>query len=263
MLGFEQAAFDTALPYRTLRSLTTPIRDVSESKLLAATDTYFPDLKVMVLRDSENPAEGTFFAMKGGHNDESHNHNDVGQFILYRNGKPVIIDAGVGEYTKQTFSPDRYKIWSMQSLYHNLPSFDGVGQVNGARYASKDEKYDKDARSLTLELKDAYADECGIVSYTRRGSLKDGVVTINESVELTEEKLIDFVFLTHREPTLEGNTVMLTEGVKLEFDPSLTAEIEPFDPVGLNAETAWGTSVLYRLHFKIKSNKCNVTFIIR
>jgi hypothetical protein len=91
----------------------------------------------MVLRESENPDEGLFLAMKGGDNNESHNHNDVGSFIVYKNGKPVLIDAGVGEYTKQTFSPDRYKIWSMQSLYHNLPSFDGVGQVNGSQYASK------------------------------------------------------------------------------------------------------------------------------
>ena len=264
MLGFEQLTFDTALPYRTLRCLTSPVRDVSNSKLVAATDTYFPDLKVMVLRDSENPEEGTFFAMKGGNNNESHNHNDIGQFILYRNGKPVLIDAGVGEYTKQTFSPDRYKIWSMQSLYHNLPSFDGIGQHNGARYTSKNEVYNKDGRSLSLELADAYEDECGIISYKRTGALRDGVVTISESVELKEEKLIDFMMLTHREPSITSDTaVALTEGVTIEFDPSLTAEIEPFDPVGLNAPQAWGTDTLYRLHFRIKTDKCNVTFTIR
>ena len=264
MLKNDRSLFDTAICYRTLRSYTTPKRDVSDAKLVAATDTYFPDLKVMVLRDSENPEEGTFFAMKGGHNDESHNHNDVGQFILYRNGKPVLIDAGVGEYTKQTFSADRYKIWSMQSLYHNLPSFDGVGQPNGAKYASKNEVYDKEARSLTVELVDAYAPECAIISYARTGALRDGVVTIRESIELNEEKLIDFAMLTHREPHFIDDTkIALTEGAILEFDPSLTAEIEPFDPIGLNADQAWGTNTLYRLHFRIKADKCNVTFTIR
>ena len=264
MLKNDRSLFDTAICYRTLRSYTTPTRDVSNAKLVAATDTYFPDLKVMVLRDSENPSEGTFFAMKGGNNDECHNHNDVGQFILYRNGTPVLIDAGVGEYTKQTFSADRYKIWSMQSLYHNLPSFDGVGQPNGAKYVSKNETYDKEARSLSLELCDAYADECGIESYVRTGALLDGVVTISESVTLKEEKLIDFAMLTHREPHFISDTeIALTEGAILEFDPSLTAEIEPFDPVGLNADQAWGTDTLYRLHFRIKTDKCNVTFTIR
>ena len=264
MLTNDRALFDPAICYRTLRSYTTPKRDVSGAKLVAATDTYFPDLKVMVLRDSENPSEGTFFAMKGGHNDESHNHNDVGQFILYHNGKPVLIDAGVGEYTKQTFSADRYKIWSMQSLYHNLPSFDGVGQPNGAKYTSKNEVYDKDNRSLTVELADAYADECAIISYTRTGALRDGIVTLTESIELKEEKLIDFAMLTHREPHFISDTeIALAEGRTLEFAPSLTAEVEPFDPVGLNSPQAWGTDTLYRLHFRIKTDKCNVTFTIR
>ena len=37
-----------------------------------------------------------FVAAKGGFNNESHNHNDVGTFSLYVNTIPVIIDAGVG-----------------------------------------------------------------------------------------------------------------------------------------------------------------------
>lgn len=249
MLKFENTTFDTALPYRTLRCFTSPIIDASDTRLLAATDTYFPDLKVMILRDSENPNEGTFFAMKGGNNDESHNHNDVGSFIVYRDGNPVLIDAGVGEYTKQTFSKDRYKIWSMQSLYHNLPSFDGIGQPNGAKYASKSEVYDKESRSLALELADAYAEECGVISYVRRGSLNGGIVTLNEKIKLNAEKTVDFVFLTHREPKIiESGKIALTEGCVLSYDAALDASIEEFDPVGLNAKQAWGTDTLYRIH---------------
>ena len=263
MLKYENVTFDVSTPYRTLRSYTTPTRDVENTRLLAAMDTYFPDLKVMVLRESENPSEGMFFAMKGGHNNESHNHNDVGSFIVYRNGKPVLIDAGVGEYTKQTFSPDRYKIWSMQSLYHNLPSFDGVGQPNGERYASKNEKYDEKARSLSLELSDTYDLVCGVVSYVRTGSLNGGKITISERVQLGEEKLIDFMMLTHVEPKLtEDGKVALAEGCMLSYDPMLAVEIEPFDPVGLNAKTAWGTDTLYRLHFKLKADSCSVQFTI-
>jgi hypothetical protein len=263
MLRYENATFSVSNPYRTVRSYSTPIYDVEGEKLIAATDTYFPDLKVMVLRDSEDQSEGMFFAMKGGHNNESHNHNDVGSFIVYKNGRPVIIDAGVGEYTKQTFSSERYKIWTMQSLYHNLPAFDGVGQVAGERYASKNEVYDKDNRSLSLELKDAYADECGVISYVRSGSLSEGLVTVKEHVQLAEEKLIDFVLLTHVMPKIEeSGKVTLAEGTLLEYDTLLSAEIEPFDPAGLNAESAWGTSTLYRLHFKIKADKCDVTFTI-
>jgi hypothetical protein len=43
-------------------------------------------------------------AIKGGNNGESHNHNDVGSFIIYTDGEPLFIDPGVGEYTAKTFS---------------------------------------------------------------------------------------------------------------------------------------------------------------
>ncbi len=65
-------------------------------------------------------------AAKGGFNNESHNHNDVGTFSLYVNTIPVILDAGVGTYAKQTFGKDRYTIWTMQSNYHNLPMINGI-----------------------------------------------------------------------------------------------------------------------------------------
>lgn len=264
MLAYEDAPLDVAVPYRTVRCYTSPTVDVSGKKLTAATDTYFPDLKVMLLRDSENPTEGMFLAMKGGHNDESHNHNDVGSFVVYKNGRPVLIDAGVGEYTKQTFSPDRYKIWSMQSLYHNLPSFDGIGQHNGSVYRSKNEVYDKDKRSLSLDLSEAYNTDCGVLSYRRSGSLNDGVIRINEDIELDSERMIDFIFMTHKEPRIASEgCILLTEDTTLCFDKHLTASIETFDPVGMNTVSAWGTEKLYRIHVTAKANKINTCFVIK
>lgn len=250
------AWFDTAISYRTFRSLITPPIHSDGFEPCAARDTYLPHLKIMALRDTERPDEGVFFAMKGGHNEESHNHNDVGSFIVYRNGKPVLIDAGVGTYTRQTFSKDRYKIWSMQSLYHNLASFDGVGQHQGAKFASKNEVYDADARSLTLDITDAYEEECGLLSYIRSGSLHDGVVTVSESIKLKESKEIDLVFVTHREPrALGGGRIALAEGCVLEHDEALVAEVEAFDPVGMDTVQAWDSEKLYRIHLKTTGSR--------
>ena len=264
MYKYEDVIFDIKLPYRTLRSITTPRKYVSDSKPCAATDTYLGNIKVMVLRDSKTPSEGMFLAMKGGHNAEMHNHNDVGSFIVYKNGEPVLIDAGVGTYTRQTFSKDRYKIWSMQSLYHNLPSFDGVGQLNGAQFRSKNEVYDKDARSLTLDITEAYPEESGLISYVRKGSLNDGVVTVTENIRLNKEKLIDFVFVTHREPKIiDEGSISLAEGATLIYPKELDASVEVFDPVGMDTVRAWGTKVLYRIHLKAKADKCDLSFIIK
>ena len=54
-------------------------------------------------------------------------------FSLYIDETPVLIDAGVGTYTRQTFGDERYTIWTMQSLFHNLPEINGTQQAFGAK----------------------------------------------------------------------------------------------------------------------------------
>ena len=59
-------------------------------------------------RSTPEPQRGLTLAAKGGHNGESHNHNDVGSFIVAVDGVPAVADAGRPTYTAQTFGPDRY-----------------------------------------------------------------------------------------------------------------------------------------------------------
>ena len=264
MFEMRGAVLDTALIYRSIRSLTTPPADFSAIAPRAARNTYLKNLEIMILRDSRNPEEGMFLAIKGGNNGESHNHNDVGNFIVYKDGNPVIIDAGVGEYTRQTFSKDRYKIWSMQSLYHNVASFGGLGQTNGGQYKATNAVYNKTARTLSLELKGAYAPEVGVESYKRTASLNGGVVTVTDYVRLNEEKEIDFIFMSHKEPKLASSgKIRLTKGCVLKFDKALDVEIEAFDPVGMDTKSLWGVEQLYRIHLKTTAKECEYTFTIK
>ena len=53
----------------------------------------------MAARSSQGSERGFYVAAKGGHNAESHNHNDVGSFIVYADGYPALIDVGVEAYT--------------------------------------------------------------------------------------------------------------------------------------------------------------------
>ena len=76
---------------------------------------------------------GLTLAVKGGHNGEHHNHNDVGSFVVASDGVPVIVDAGRPTYTAQTFGPDRYDIWTMQSGWHNVPVIGGARAAPGRR----------------------------------------------------------------------------------------------------------------------------------
>jgi hypothetical protein len=51
--------------------------------------------------------KGFDVALNAGNNGVSHNHNDTGSIILFKEGTPVLIDVGVETYTAKTFSPER------------------------------------------------------------------------------------------------------------------------------------------------------------
>ncbi|MHA4808421.1 heparinase II/III domain-containing protein [Flavitalea flava] len=153
--------------------------------LPAKTPGWFPDIQLMTCP----LPNGLFIACHGGNNGESHNHNDVGDFILYSDGEPVIIDAGAGTYTARTFSQDRYRLWFNISPYHNLPTVNGFGQPAGLRYKATDVDFvaDPSRIRLTMDLAKAYDSAAGISAWIRRVDidLRSGVVNINDSYNFT------------------------------------------------------------------------------
>jgi hypothetical protein len=172
-------------------------------------DTWLPDLQVAAARTRAGSPEGLFFAAKGGHNGESHNHNDVGSFILYYNGQPVIIDAGVGAYTAKTFSADRYSIWSMQSQYHNLPTINGIMQEAGASYAAREVTYTSDENSVrfSLELSHCYPEAASVDNWQRTYEFRRGKeLAITDNYRLKEIKgITSWNFITCLKPQIMVN----------------------------------------------------------
>jgi hypothetical protein len=124
-----------------------------------------------------------------GHNDESHNHNDIGHFTLSIDGLPVIVDAGVETYTKKTFGPQRYDIWTMQSAYPNLPTIGGVQQLPGSAYAARDVVYrsDDEAAELNLDIAGTYPE--GVLTAWSRGICldRDVALTLTDEFELGDQ----------------------------------------------------------------------------
>ena len=155
-------------------------------------DAWLPDIEVMTARDRAGSPAGYFVAAKGGHNAESHNHNDVGTFVVYKDGKPLIIDAGVETYTAKTFSPQRYEIWTMQSAYHNLPTIVRnditVMQADGEQFAARNARHTADDAAATLEvdIAPAYPVEAGLTTWQRTVTLWRGEsVIVTDAYELT------------------------------------------------------------------------------
>jgi hypothetical protein len=127
-------------------------------------EIFYPSVGLFIARDTRFQ-----LAVKAGDNGDSHNHNDTGSFTLYKDGKPFLIDVGVGTYTAKTFSPRRYEIWTMQSAFHNLPSFEGVMQQDGEAFAARDVEVDlaDDVAAISMDIAGAYPPEACVRSYRR------------------------------------------------------------------------------------------------
>ncbi|MBN2290547.1 MAG: heparinase II/III family protein, partial [Candidatus Glassbacteria bacterium] len=217
-------------------------------------DVWLQGIHVMAARSAGGAAEGLYLAAKGGHNAESHNHNDVGNFIVYVDGRPAIIDAGVGTYTAKTFSPQRYEIWTMQSAYHNLPTVNGVMQQEGREFAARDVRYRSGSSfaELSLDIAGAYPPRAGVESWKRKIRLdRAGEVRVEDDYKLTRsDGGLTLSLLTPCRVALEGpGRIVLTEKAEAVeafslrvYYPAgkLTAAVESITLDDARLESVWG-----------------------
>jgi hypothetical protein len=234
-------------------------------------DVWLPQTQFMVAREHENSFKGLYLAAQGLHNEKSHNHNDVGNFVIYANGEPVIIDVGVEAYTAKTFSKERYSIWTMQSAYHNLPTINGLMQSNGRAYAAKDVRYAawQDSVKFSLDLSGAYPREAGVNSWKRSLTMdrKNGSVELSENYVITNP--VSDLTLSLMTPckvlSSDRDTIVLRvvkQGsndtpvdIAIRFDPQrVTPQIEKIPLKDDRLRRIWGDE-LQRILFKIKSTK--------
>jgi hypothetical protein len=214
---------------------------------------WLPDTGVLVARERPGTPGGLFLAAKAGHNAESHNHNDVGSFVVALDGRPLLIDVGVGVYTRQTFGPDRYQIWSMQSSWHNLPEVDGVAQRPGRSFTAGDVRATlSDGRAeLAMDLAPAYPPEAGIASWRRAVRLDrgPGVVSIDDTWELTRDPgqvVLHLVTATEPREAADGHLVVPGEGRDLLVRyprETLTAGVERRLVNDRRLAATWGRAV--------------------
>ena len=78
---------------------------------------------------------GVTVGAKAGHNGESHNHNDIGSFVIHRGNSFFLTDPGAPIYSARTFSEHRYDSIFCNSFGHSLPVINGQLQPEGRRYA--------------------------------------------------------------------------------------------------------------------------------
>jgi len=226
---------------------------------------WFPETEIAGGREHPGSKQGFYFAAKGGYNDEFHNHNDVGSFVLYYNGLPCLVDAGVGTYTKQTFSKDRYKIWTMQSGFHNLPVANGYEQPFGPTYRATQVDF-KGGKQLqfSADLTRTYPKEADVLSWVRRYTLdrKQGKFVVDDQFRLGSfKKANELHFLTPCKPkVIKPGVCRLSVGnewVEIHYDVDHFGDPKVVD-ISIDDSRllgSWPTGILYQLVFSAKQEK--------
>ena len=121
--------------------------------------SYFRHGGVLVGRPLRGSECRMAVALKGGHNAEPHNHNDLGTFVVALGRETPILDPGAEVYTARTFSSKRYESRLLNSWGHPVPVVAGTLQKPGAdaRAVVLEETFE-DARDVwTLDLRSAYS----------------------------------------------------------------------------------------------------------
>lgn len=238
-------------------------------------NVWVNDVQLLAARSTN----GLYLATHGGHNAEHHNHNDVGDFIVYANGDPLIIDVGRGNYTARTFSPNRYELWFTQSQYHNLPIVNGLGEMAGRAYAAKNVNHITTEKNslLSMDISSAYNKSAAIKKWVRTVSLNKikNQVELRDNYELSESPTsLQQVFMTVCKTDLnQAGKILLTtfsqEKYTINYDDKLwIAAVELPSTEGVeysSLKTKWDGYPIKRIILTQKNpiSKNDTKFVIK
>lgn len=236
---------------------------------------WLPDLQVMVARDKAGSTAGLFVAAKGGHNDESHNHNDIGNYVVYYDGNPVLIDVGRGTYTRKTFSARRYEIWYNCSDHHNVPTINGHQQPPGSSFRATKVSFkeEKNFVELSLDIAKSYPDVAGVNAWQRSVRLNRGKnVEVRDAVSLKKaESIIHHLMTCHPAEVKKPGELVVHYKPKtgeprdfvVKYNASqMQASVEKIQLLAMEDKgiiDKWGDNI-YRINFAVISPKVNDTF---
>lgn len=239
-----------------LRELVWQIPEPSDAPFRMALHDWYDGMMWMFSRyDPVNP-EGLVLAAKGGHNDEMHNQNDVGNFIVHFRQESLIADTGTGRYTRQYFGPERYEHFATASLGHSVPMPNEVMQREGKAFAARliEHSTTPEGDVLTLDLKGAYPAEAGLESLTRRLAFHreapHGWVELEDHWAFENGPAPFETALTTFEQVDQSEAAVLIHGLRgklrVGFDPDSTcARVDLFKDIDLND----GLRDVYRIVF--------------
>ncbi len=167
------------------------------------TDAYFAGVQTAFLRSAWDDPNGLFVGVKGGDNDYSHAHLDLGSFVL---------DAGSVRWARDSeFDPS--------TAVHNTVLINGENQIRKAQARITRHEFGPDLSWVQIDLSNAYP---GKVKQLQRriGIAQKQAVLIQDTLLADQPVDLLWSMLTDAEITVNGQNAVLTKN-----DWTLSCEI--------------------------------------
>jgi hypothetical protein len=233
-----------------------------------ASHYYLPETQWLVARAEPANPRGLVLAARGGSNNEPHNHNDVGSFVVHYRGESLVAELGPPQYERDYFSSKRYDYLAARSLGHSVPLINGLEQVAGAGTEAESRFEHGPGRDrLVIGMKNAYPAETGLESLTRTVTLHRqgaGWLEVQDEAQFSsipgsfEGALITFAEISRPAPghiALLGRTGSLT----VIYDPKLLeVVIAEYDTALEKLRVSAEHPVARRLAFQVRAPSARI-----
>lgn len=246
-----QAEINPAVPIGRIM-WQSPELAPSSIDLSVPTSFKFDDTQWFIYR-----CDAYSFACKAGHNDEMHNHNDVGSFMISKNGKVTFTDPGKGRYSKEYFAPiTRYSLALCSSRGHAVPIINGRYQ---SPLANKSKIYADEVNRYAFSMEGVYEDDT-LLSLKRDFVCEEDSVVMTDTFEFTArpDSLVERIVSIYPITLREGALVCLESEMLFDRDLfEVTFSSEEVDRKGGITDT------VYYADLTVKKPEKNMAFTFR
>jgi len=228
LLMFLKKEYGIAMPPKSkgdivLEKFSSAIRSIlyydesSDDEFKVLGNVYYKELQWYI---EKNPLYS--IAVKGGNNEEEHNHNDIGSFMIVHNKHVILSELGMGEYTADYCGDNRYTCLEPSAQGHSIPVINNTFQQYGSEYYGVMDVKDN---VVIIDMKNAYPIE--IESFIRKFQMFEEKFiltdTFDSSLDVKER------FITEIEPIVDEENNIKIAGAKLcvssEWEISVASEI--------------------------------------
>lgn len=248
---------NTHAHYRYMRQLCSfaGLDAAGEGAFPLEESAFLPQLEMIAERQEGGSTQGLYLSAKAGRNNISHNHNDIGSFMLFSDGCPALVDIGSGQYTSKTFSDRRYEIFWTTGAYHNLPVFNGVDQKVCVEKETHGVSYEKHEgiTVFSADIARCYPASAGVTDWRRTFTFDRPRACVrleDKGVLAGEHNTVQWMFLSPLCPEVTADSVLFrVEGgrdVRMTVPAGLAVDVQEVSTENdLALEEGWG-KCLYR-----------------